>query len=252
MGRLRLAPASLARGLCLLATLGLATSALAVVGVSSDGARFADRVVMILTRGPEGAGFCTGVVVAPSAVLTAAHCLKPARDMLVFTRGAQGEERTWLVAEAAANPRYAPNAIRERTPSVDLALVKTATPFGPEFHAPNLSDEEEFSIGAPAVLVGFGARSEGDRMSEGALRVATLKVRQPLSRLLLWAADSKGGAGACSGDSGAPIFSADERTVIATVAWSAGDGGRRCGALTQGPLIAPNRAWIDATLAKWR
>jgi hypothetical protein len=41
--------------------------------------------------------------------------------------------------------------------------------------------------------------------------------------------------------------------VLAIVAWSAGDRrGRRCGALTQGPLLAPQLEWVRQVLAKWR
>jgi hypothetical protein len=39
--------------------------------------------------------------------------------------------------------------------------------------------------------------------------------------------------------------------VLAIVAWTSGPRGRHCGELTQGPLVAPQRAWIDATLARW-
>ena len=55
-----------------------------------------------------------------------------------------------------------------------------------------------------------------------------------------------------SGDSGGPIVSADDGKVLAITAWSAGAGhGSRCGALTQGALVAPQRAWIDAVLNRW-
>ena len=85
------------------------------------------------------------------------------------------------------------------------------------------------------------------------MRSARLKVRAPLSRILLWAEDgAAGGAGACGGDSGAPLFLADGETVAAIVAWTSGaERGKRCGGLTQGPLIAPQRDWIEATLARW-
>ena len=53
-------------------------------------------------------------------------------------------------------------------------------------------------------------------------------------------------AGACNGDSGAPIWSADGSTAIAIVAWAQADG-RGCGGLTQGPLLAPLRTWIKET-----
>ena len=77
-------------------------------------------------------------------------------------------------------------------------------------------------------------------------------MRAPASKILLWADDPGGaGAGGCSGDSGAPIFAADGQTVVAIVAWTSGAKGRKCGAITQGPLVAPLRDWIASTIERW-
>ena len=76
----------------------------------------------------------------------------------------------------------------------------------------------------------------------------TLAVREPASTVLIWAADPGGReAGACNGDSGAPIWSADGSTAIAIVAWAQAPHGRGCGGLTQGPLLAPLKGWIEET-----
>jgi len=69
----------------------------------------------------------------------------------------------------------------------------------------------------------------------------------------LWAEDPNGaGAGACTGDSGGPILSEDGRQVLAIATWSAGNGRRHCGTVTQGPFVAPQRGWIDSVLKGWR
>jgi hypothetical protein len=46
-------------------------------------------------------------------------------------------------------------------------------------------------------------------------------------------------------------LSDDGAKVVAITTWSAGTGGRRCGTVTQGPLVAPQRAWIDGVLKRW-
>ena len=103
-------------------------------------------------------------------------------------------------------------------------------------------------IGAPAIVSGFGAVRQGDWSSGGILRSVTLAVREPAATVLIWAADPEGReAGACNGDSGAPVWSADGSTAIAIVAWAQAPHGRGCGGLTQGPLLAPVRSWIEAT-----
>ncbi len=97
----------------------------AVVGPSESGARFADHVVMVLSRGGDREGFCNGIVLGPSAVRTAAHCLRPTRDMAVHYRDASGKPVLVAVAAAEAHPLYRPNAIAERQVSIDLALIET-------------------------------------------------------------------------------------------------------------------------------
>jgi hypothetical protein len=39
--------------------------------------------------------------------------------------------------------------------------------------------------------------------------------------------------------------------VAAVTSWSGGTGRRSCGALTQGILVGPQRAWIDRILQDW-
>ena len=226
----------------------------AVVGPSESGARFADHLVMVLSRGGDHEGFCTGIVLGPRAVLTAAHCLRPTRDMVVAYRDGTGKPVLIAVAAAVSHPLYRANAIAERQVSIDLALVETETPLDSRFTPPPLAEGDGPAIGDDAILAGYGVAREGAPASGGTLRSARLKVRAPLSQILLWAEDGAAkGAGACGGDSGAPLFLADGETVAAVVAWTSGtERGKRCGDVTQGPLIAPQRAWIEETLARWR
>ena len=128
----------------------------------------------------------------------------------------------------------------------------TATPLAADFQPAVLADGAAPSIGQAATVVGYGLGREGRPKTGGALRAAALRVREPASKILLWASDPEdGGAGACSGDSGAPIFAEDGKTVLAIVAWTSGGKGHKCGALTQGPLIAPLREWIDTIVKRW-
>ena len=234
--------------------LGLAgvAPAAAVVGAASQDGRFANQVVMVLTRGGDKAGFCSGVVIAPRVILTAAHCLRPVQDMAVHYRDESGQPVLIPVQAVAAHPLYRVDAIVKRVASIDLGLVETATPLPARFAAVRLAEGDGPNVGEEAILAGYGLAREGEAKTGGALRNATLQVRAPLSHILLWAEGAaQAGVGACSGDSGGPLFSADGVAVVAIVAWTSGSHGGHCGALTQGPLVAPQRGWIDATLAGW-
>jgi secreted trypsin-like serine protease len=104
----------------------------ALVGAVPDG-RFADRVVMVLTKGADEAGFCSALVLNSRVVLTAAHCLRPLSDMAVHYRDASDAPILIPVEAALAHPLYRPNAIRDRVMSIEVALIRTARPLDTRF-----------------------------------------------------------------------------------------------------------------------
>jgi len=240
-------------GLALAALLSAAAPAFALVGPAEDDDSFATHLVMILNRGVDRAGFCTGVVIAPRVVLTAAHCVVSADNMRVYYRGPSGEPVLREIAATALHPRFRPDAPAKRIVSIDLALVETRAPLDGRFSPATLDDKGSVGVGEALRIFGFGVAREGDGKTAGALRAASLVARAPQSSILLWAEDpAHAGAGACTGDSGGPIVSAADGKVVAITAWSAGAGhDRRCGALTQGPLVAPQASWIAGVLKRW-
>jgi secreted trypsin-like serine protease len=228
--------------------------ALPLVGPASEDQSFASHVVMVLKRGGGQAGFCTGIVVASQIVLTAAHCAAPIKDLRIYYKDAAGGPAILEVSAIAIHPGYRADALSKHVASIDLAMVRTQTPLDARFSAAALDEAGDVAVGQSVKIFGYGVAQEGEGKSGGVLRSAKLRVRAPLSSVLLWAEDPDGaGAGGCSGDSGGPILSGDGAKVLAVTTWSAGSAaGRHCGAVTQGPLIAPQRAWIDSVLDKWR
>ncbi|WP_430913079.1 S1 family peptidase [Methylobacterium sp. sgz302541] len=187
-------------------------------------------------------GVCTGVVVARDAILTAAHCAPPGAELRAHFR--EGAEPVLAdIAARAVHPGYDAGAVAGRRRSVDLALLRTAKPLPDRFRAALLGAVPP-RAGENVTLSGYGATPGGGPRSTGTLRAVNLPVVEPYgpSRILLWL---KGPGGACQGDSGGPIAAGD--AVVAVSAWSGG----ACGSLTQGVLIGPQRAWIDATLSAW-
>jgi hypothetical protein len=238
----------------LMAGLALAAnSAQALVGATDEDKSFASHVVMVVNRGFDQTGFCTGVVIAPRVILTAAHCLKSIDNMRIGYRNENGEPVFLEIAQAVAHPLYHAESIAKRIVSVDLALIETRTPLGARFSPAALDESAESTLGQRLRIFGFGVGREGDDKSAGVLRAATLATRAPLNAVLLWAADPTGqGAGACTGDSGGPIVSEGDGKVLAITAWSAGARrGSFCGALTQGVLIGPRSGWIAGVLNQW-
>ena len=106
-----------------------AAPAAAVVGGAPDDGPLSRTSVMVL--GSNG-GVCSAVVVvALDAVLTAAHCVAGAAEHRVHWREASGEPALVPPAATAIHPGYDPKAIAARRRSIDLALLRLASPLPP-------------------------------------------------------------------------------------------------------------------------
>ncbi|MCJ2135342.1 trypsin-like serine protease [Methylobacterium sp. J-026] len=228
------------------AALAVAVASLALAGVPAraivGGAEApAGAAVMVLSS---KGGVCTGVVLAPDTVLTAGHCAADAPEHRIHFRDAAGAPILVEVAARAVHPGYDAGAAKARRRSIDLALLRTATPLPPRFAPATLSAAPP-QAGEALTLGGYGAARPGDPRSTGTYRSLTLPVIEPYgpSRILVWLRGGTGGA--CQGDSGGPIAGPDG--VRALAAWIGG----ACGGLTQGVLVGPQRGWIDGVLEGW-
>lgn len=236
---------------CLAVT--LTSPAHAIVGASSEAQNLAPHVLMVLERHGTVAGFCTGIVVAPDVVLTAAHCAPAGADLRIHFKDPDGTPVLLPVAQAVHHPGYRADAIRTRRRSIDLALLRLPAPLPGRFRPVALGSMASTTAGAMFTVAGFGVAREDDGATSGVLRATALAARAPLSSLLLWAKDpADKGAGACTGDSGGPVMTPASETVEALILWSAGTGKSGCGALTQALWLQPQRQWIDSLLARWR
>jgi hypothetical protein len=227
------------------ALVALPVPALAIVGGTEDAGPLSRAAIMVLSsRG----GMCSGVVIAPDAVLTAAHCVTGAADYRVHYRDADGRPVLLEPSGLAVHPGYDKGAIAGRRRSIDLALVRLAAPLPARFGTATLSTAT-LAKGESLTFGGYGVAREGDARSTGTFRIVELPATEPFGRstILVWARGA--GAGACEGDSGGPI--ASHGAVAAVTSWASGSGKKQCGAISQGVLLGPQKSWIDATLAGW-
>lgn len=236
-----------------LAVAAIVAPASAVVGGREGGSLAGSTLMLLNSRG----GVCTGIVLSPRAILTAAHCLDGGVDLRIHWRDGDGQPVLLEPASVSRHPEFRADAVSSRRRSIDLALVRTREPLPSRFGAATLIDGSAPRAGSTVELAGYGVAREGDSRSTGTYRAATLSVVEPYGpgRLLLWASDPAGGgkrpgAGACQGDSGGPLSIGDD-AVIAVTSWSTGPAAKRCGLLTQGVLVGPQRGWIDGALQGW-
>ena len=235
----------------LLLAAALAAPAHALVGPAETGGPLEPESVMLLKTSGGAAGFCSGEVIGPRVILTAAHCVGGAAALRVHYRDPAGAPVLKTVSAVAVHPAYVADGKTRRVVTIDMALVLAAEPLGPRFSPATLDAGAALTVGDALTLAGFGIAREGEARSSGTFRHAPIAVRAPLSKILLWAHDpAHKGTGACTGDSGGPIYA--KGAVVAISAWADGDPKHFCGDLTQGVLVAPQRAWIDSVLRGWR
>ena len=249
---------SLSPARCLLAAASLAgpLRAAAWSAPADEDARFADHVVMVLTRGADRAGFCTGVVLGPR--VGADRRPLPAPGAGHASLHYRDDERPAGLgrrqAAAEAHPLYRANAIAERVVSIDLALIETETPLDPRFTAARLAEGDGPAVGDETILAGYGVAREGDSVERR--RLAQRAAERCARRCRAFC------CGLRTARRAAPARAAAipaRRCISATARrWRRSSPGLQASmasaaaALTQGPLIAPQRDWIEATLARWR
>lgn len=181
----------------------------------------AHAAVVFVLMGHEGG--CTGTLIAPDVVLTAAHCVAPVEsptDLRVGFGRAVGYSMTWIpVAEARYHDDYDAD-----WPAYDIALIRLARPAPEDIEPiPYLPAElritqEQVSAGVELHFAGFGKTESG-----GSGRMLQVRDTVELAceneagcpwgtspyapRMAPWTLcyDQKPG-GPCSGDSGGPAF----------------------------------------------
>ena len=223
-------------------------SAFAVVQGNSDQSFVHNSVMVLDNRG----NVCSGVVIRQDVVLTAAHCIATASDWRIHWRDESNTPILVQPKHVKIHPQYNAKAIKNRSVSIDMALVKLAEPLPAQFWPIGLSDIQELPSGDPVVVAGYGLSDEKNAKALGKFRSATLSVTEPYgkSKLLLWLEGPlSNGAGGCHGDSGGPLI--HNGSVVAIIAWTTGKGRSDCGVYTQGALISPQRGWIESVIQSW-
>lgn len=206
----------------------------------------AQAALIVSTRGAS----CTGVVLTRDLLLTAAHCVQPKADYAVVVFESAGPKLV-PATRIALHPRFDPEHFRTRKPTPDLAIVKLSSPLPASFRAAQLSrDIVQPKPGDEFVLAGYGIAAESDEKSAGKLRTVTLPAignTIDSTGVIMVRLSAGGGkaAGACTGDSGGPVYK--EREVAAVIGWSTGAKGRACGHVTGATLVAPQLGWIAET-----
>lgn len=204
---------------------------------------------------------CSGVVIAPRLVLSAAHCF----GRLGRYRVRLADRPTMRVVEpehVALHPDQNPLARKRRDNANDVALLLLKAPVKGAVRPVPVASAWKPTAGEKLVAAGFGLSSAaGEVVREIALRKVELEpldpgyAGTPIQRLFSGdTAETAADAGACGGDSGGPVFrkGAAGLELVAVINWSIGKTpALNCGDITGVTAIQSYIPWIEAQSREW-
>ena len=236
--------------------LAISVPAHAITGSrSAPSSSIAQSIVTVVAA---GGGVCTGTLIAPNIILTAAHCIAPGTANRVIDYSSKPPT---LIApqRVAVHPQYNAQSIAAHRATADVALLRLSAPMPGKSAALLGVPRIPFSPASRFTVVGIGSTVAGSDTGVGTVRAAPLAVTGQPGTLQVRLVDPQtqnksAGMGACTGDSGAPAFEdQDGRSVIAgVVSWStAANNAAGCGGLTGVTPLTLYRDWIVSTARSW-
>ena len=235
----------------------LVSPAHAIVGGGVPSAEGVGRSVVTIV-GSRG-NFCTGALIAPKVVLTAAHCVQPGADYKIVDYGADRQPKLQDVKAVAVHPAFNMEAMQSHRATADVALLQLAVPATGK--APSVLGMPDIPIvvGSRFTIAGIGVTVRGDGKSGGTIRVAGLIATGKPGTLQIRLVDPVGqgtrdGMGACTGDSGGPVFEDKPSgpVIIGVISWSTGaNGSAGCGGMTGVTPLTLYRDWLVQTARQW-
>lgn len=238
--------------------LALATPASAIVGGGVPSAEGIGRNVVTIV-GSRG-NFCSGTMIAPTIVLTAAHCVQGDATYKIVEYDARRTPQLRDVAEVATHPKFNLNTMLAHRATADVALLRLASPIAAARQPqPIAAPRSPIEAGGLFTVAGIGVTVRGDGKSGGTVRAAKLIATGRPGTLQIRLVDpvSEGkdeGLGACTGDSGGPVFEDQQgrAVIIGVVSWSTGPNFTAgCGGVTGVTPLSLYRDWITQTVRSW-
>ncbi|MDI1264802.1 MAG: trypsin-like serine protease, partial [bacterium] len=157
------------------------------------------------------------------------------------------------------HPGFNMQAMQAHRATADVALLQLGAPLKGKAPAVLGLPTIPILVGSRFTIAGIGVTVRGDGRSGGTIRVAGLAATGKPGTLQIRLVDPVGqgtrdGLGACTGDSGGPVFEDKPggSVIIGVVSWSTGPNGTAgCGGMTGVTPLTLYRDWVVQTATKW-
>lgn len=211
---------------------------------------------LVTVIGPNGV-VCTGTVIAPTVVLTAAHCATSGASLRLVDYSST-PPRLVTPRKALAHPLFSTQAMTAHRATADIALVQLPAPMPGKSPVALGIPRLPVVPGAMFTIAGVGS-SAPDGNDVGTARAASLTVTGKPGTLQIRLTDpltqnKRTGIGGCTGDSGAPMIEnqGGRNIVVGVVSWSTGPNFTNgCGGITGVTPLTLYKDWIVQTARSW-
>jgi trypsin len=215
----------------------------------------ADEPWVVYLTDASGFQFCGGTLVAPTKVVTAAHCTASAPDRKIFAVVGRDDKSSKAGRSVAVTKTWVSPSFTAVGSGLDVSVL-TLGESVPNATLPlaTASDTALYGPGTAARIYGWGATSENGSASRYLLG-ATVPIREDSyckasassfdPKLLTCAGFDTGGVDTCQGDSGGPLVAGGKLIGIT----SFGDGCARAGKPGYYTRVGANAALIEKQIA---
>lgn len=201
-----------------------------------------------------GQALCTGTLISPNVVLTAAHCVSSDfhQMVIIFNQDLDCDPGTSLevrnVENAVQYPSWSRNQDKGQNTG-DVALVKFSGSVPVDFEiAQVIQNVNSIQNGSDVVLAGYGVNDGKDNSGSGKLRQVHVHVGNVHFSDSEIQIDQKDGVGACHGDSGGPAFVVNNGVYYLWGITSRGEDG--CNSTSIYTRVDYYLPWIKSTISK--